>query len=46
MRFERPRESELSRTFAEWHGNPDELGSGFCAKHKTEIELPPGANDL
>ena len=46
MSFERLRESELFRTPAGWHENPDELGSGFCAQHKTKNELPPGVNDL
>jgi len=46
MRFERLTDSELFRTFAEWHENPEAVRSGFCAKRKTEIELPPGANDL
>jgi hypothetical protein len=46
MRFERLREQELFRPPAGWHENPCELRSGFCAKHKTETELPPGATDL
>lgn len=46
MRFERLTDSELSRTPEGWHGNPEAVRSGFCAKHKTDIELPPGANDL
>ena len=44
MRFERLREQELFRTPAGWHENPCELGSGFCAKHKTETELPTEAS--
>jgi len=39
-----PREQELFRTPKGWHGNPCELGNGFCAKHKTTSELPTGVS--
>jgi len=47
MSLERLTDSELFRTFAEWHENPEAVRSGFCAcaKPKANCRLERAVRD-